>query len=171
MKCKSCGDLVDPRRVELGYDYCLKDECQQRCIQPVQLASIGINKAADYYVRAEEVLPPRAPRSSDSEAVEEKDNSTLLAPSRPTTAPSQHRPPSTIERLRELERELDAGLDRSYQRFVDGELTAVELDRERDALIRGFNQEVMAANIRYRSLLRRPKGSGEGPSRARARSR
>jgi len=53
--------VVDPRRVELGYDYCMKEVCQQRCIERVQLAAVGVNKAADYYMKAEEVLPPRPP--------------------------------------------------------------------------------------------------------------
>ena len=61
MQCRNCGDVVDPRRVELGYDYCLKEECQQICLKRVQLAAVGVNKAADYYMKAEEVLPPRAP--------------------------------------------------------------------------------------------------------------
>jgi hypothetical protein len=140
----------------LGYDYCLKDECQQRCIEPVRLASIGINKAADYYLRADEVLPPRGPSLSKHEAVEDDDDVTPVSRHRPMTKSKKRRTPSTIEQLRRLEQDLDAALDRSYQRFTAGELTAVELDSQRDALIRAFNQEVMAANIRYRSMLRRP---------------
>ena len=64
MQCRNCGDLVDPRRVELGYDYCLKEECQQRCLERVHLAAIGVNKAADYYMKADEVLPPRPPAAA-----------------------------------------------------------------------------------------------------------
>jgi hypothetical protein len=159
LNCRNCGDPVDPRRVELGYDYCLQDECQQRCIEPVRLASIGINKAADYYLRADEVLPPRRPSLGQHETVEDDDDVTPVSSHRPTTRPNKTRTLSTIERLGRLEQDLDAALDRSYQRFTAGELTAVELDRERDALIRAFNQEVMAANIRYRSMLRRPSQS------------
>ena len=59
MQCRNCGDLVDPRRVELGYDYCLKEECQQRCLKRVLLAAVGVNKAADCYSKAEEVVRPR----------------------------------------------------------------------------------------------------------------
>jgi hypothetical protein len=82
-----------------------------------------------------------------------------VVPARPPTAPSKKRP-TTLERLGRLEAELDAALDRSYQRFAAGELTARELDRERDSLIRAFNQQVMAENIRYRSLLRRRASPG-----------
>jgi hypothetical protein len=148
----------------LGYDYCLKDECQKRCIEPVRLASIGVNKAADYIMRADELLPPRAPHPAGEEATEHEDedddDTRIVAPARPPTARSRKRRPTTLEHLRRLEAELDAALDRSYQRFSAGELTARELDRERDSLIRAFNQQVMAENIRYRSLLRRPASPG-----------
>ena len=60
MKCRNCGDEVDPRRVELGYDYCTRRECQERLMKRVELARVTVNKAADQYVRAEEVVP-RAP--------------------------------------------------------------------------------------------------------------
>jgi hypothetical protein len=150
----------------LGYDYCLKDECQKRCFEPVRLASIGVNKAADYIMRADELLPPRPPARTGQKLVEDDDP----RPARPAQTPKnakdtknaespknrEKRPPTTLERLRRLEAELDAALDLSYQRFSVGELTAKELDRERDGLIRAFNQQVMAENIRYRSMLRRP---------------
>ena len=70
MQCRNCGDVVDPRRVELGYDYCLKEECQQRCLKRVQLAAVGVNKAADYYMKAEEVLPPRPPAPEADQVAE-----------------------------------------------------------------------------------------------------
>ncbi len=57
MKCRNCGDEVDPRRVELGYDYCTRRECQERLMKRVELARVTVNKAADQYVRAEEVVP------------------------------------------------------------------------------------------------------------------
>jgi hypothetical protein len=155
LNCRNCGDLVDPRRVELGYDYCLKEECQQRCLKRVQLAAVGVNKAADYYMKAEEVLPPRplatpaaAPASGEPDDV-------------PGAAPQPARPPgtrkapkTTIERLREQERGLDKALGRSYERFRSGEITAKEMHRERDQLVGAFNRQVMGENIRYRSLLR-----------------
>ena len=65
LQCRNCGDVVDPQRVELGYDYCLKQECQQRCMKRVRLAAIGVNKAADYYARAEEMSVPSLPRSAN----------------------------------------------------------------------------------------------------------
>ena len=156
MKCRNCGDLVDPRRVELGYDYCLKDECQKACIEPVRLASIGVNKAADYIMREEELLPARAPNPGRHHAEHDDDDTPIPAAGHSPTPPTRRRRATTLERLRRLEAELDVAVDRSYQRFAAGELTARELDKERDGLIRAFNQQVMAENIRYRSMLRRP---------------
>jgi len=46
-------------------------------------------------------------------------------------------------------------LEGSYQRFCRGEITAREMDKERDELIREFNQLVRSENIRYRGMLRR----------------
>jgi hypothetical protein len=80
-------------------------------------------------------------------------------PARPAVrAPAQ--PKSTLERLQEQEARLDEALDRSYQRFRVGEITAREMDLERDRLIDAFNRQVRSENIRYRSFLRR------GPTRS-----
>ena len=152
MNCRSCGDVVDPRRVELGYDYCLKPECQRRCVKRVNLASVGVNKAADYYTTADELLPPPAP--APLPAAEEE--SITTAGSRP--APASKTPkagPSTLARLRQYEAELDTSIVASYERFRSGEITAREMERECDKLVAAFNQRVMSENIRYRSMLRK----------------
>jgi hypothetical protein len=154
VQCRNCGGPVEAARVELGYDYCLEPECQQRCVKRVQLAAVAVNKAADYYTRAEEVLPahaPLTPTPASSDVDSDSDGPPPRRLSRTRVAP---RPKSTLERLREQEVELDAALERSYQRFCRGEITAKELDRERDQLIRVFDERVMAENIRYRSMRR-----------------
>jgi hypothetical protein len=151
LNCRNCGDVVDPARAELGYDYCLKDECQERCLKRVELAAVGVNKAADYYSTADELLPPRLPRST--QAAEDDPPATESQPRR--RAPARDKtPPSTLDRLRRLEAKLDRELARKYERFQRGELTARELDRERDDLVAEFNRQVMGENIRYRSMLR-----------------
>ncbi len=150
--CRNCGEPVSSERVELGYDYCLKDECQQMCVQRVELAALGVNKAADYYVRADEVLPPRAPDTASFGDEE-------VPPVQPRSGhhrPAKSRPPkSALERLREQETALDRAIDDSYERFRRGEITAKEMDREQDRLVEVFNRQVMSENIRYRSFLRR----------------
>jgi hypothetical protein len=151
LECRNCGDPIDPRRVELGYDYCVKEECQQRCLKGVHLAAVGVNKAADYYMRAEEVVPPRPPtaRSSGGDGFPEAEP----RPPRPALAANKGSR-TTIERLRERERQLDEALGRSYERFRSGEITAKEMHRERDQLVGAFNRQVRGENIRYRSMLR-----------------
>ena len=80
------------------------------------------------------------------------------APTAPARGPSPPptRPQSTLDRLRQQEGELDRALERSYARFRQGDITAREMDVERDRLIEAFNQLVRSENIRYRSMLRRP---------------
>src|SRR5919198_908801 len=56
VKCRNCGEPVDRRRVDLGYDYCTRPDCQERLVKRVELARVTVNKAADQYVRAEEVV-------------------------------------------------------------------------------------------------------------------
>jgi hypothetical protein len=138
--------------VELGYDYCPKEECQQQCLQWVRLAAVGVNKAADYYQRADEVLPPAPPRVVPPDPDDGVGEETRV--SRPAPRPDG-RLVSTLERLRAQERELDDALARTYERFRDGEITASEMDREHDHLVGAFNRQVRSENIRYRSLLRR----------------
>jgi hypothetical protein len=176
LRCRNCGSPLDPRRVELGYDYCLKDECQQLLVKRVRLAALGVNKAADYYVRADEVLPPPAPApvppGAEDEVVEgegegEDEEDGQLggegdggSPEPRAGVPKRDhshgkRPKSTLERLRQRETELDEALGRSYERFRGNEITAREMEAEQRRLVADFNQLVMSENIRYRSLLRR----------------
>ncbi len=122
MKCRNCGDVVDPRRVELGYDYCLKEECQQRCLRRVELAAVGVNKAADYIMRADEVLPPPQPAPTVPTAGSPASTTPIdldqPGPKRPERPRPTDLPPkrarSALERLREQEAQLDEALDRIY---------------------------------------------------------
>jgi hypothetical protein len=162
LKCKHCGGPLDPDRAELGYDYCLDPECQERCLERVRLASIGVNKAADYYTTADELLPPRLPAPGPhamegDEADEAGASETGPARSRApgSSGMPEKGPRSTIEKLRRAEADLDRRLDVCFERFYRGEITAVEMDRERSRLTAAFNRLVRGENIRYRSMLRR----------------
>src|SRR5262249_14805290 len=97
MDCTNCGEPVDPRRVELGYDYCTRPECQEACVERVELAAVAVNKASDQYVRADEVVPdgPPARWGIDPEPAGEEGP----VPRRPRQAPPARRRSSTTKRL------------------------------------------------------------------------
>ncbi|HYV60450.1 MAG TPA: hypothetical protein VFA62_10320 [Acidimicrobiia bacterium] len=152
MKCRNCGNPVDPRRVALGYDYCTRPECQERCVERVELAAVAVNKASDQFVRAGEVLPdtPSARWGIDPEATDDERG-------RPTrVAPRPGRRSTTTEKLERTAARLDAELARLYELFCDAELTAAEMRSQQNERIRAFNQLVRGENIRYRRFLRKP---------------
>ena len=153
MKCRNCGDEVDPRRAELGYDYCTRRECQERLMKRVELARVTVNKAADQYVRAEEVVPtgPRPRWGID----EEDDEDGLVRPERRVQEPPRARRLSTAKKLQRATEKLDAALMQVYERFCRSEITHAEMRTEQNALIRAFNDRVRSENIRYRSYLRK----------------
>jgi hypothetical protein len=148
LECRICGTPVDPRRVELGYDYCTADECQRRCVEQPKLVAVGVNKAADQFVRAEAVLP-------QGEMAGNRLDDAPIASASPPRRPPRRRRVGTLEKLHMAETDLDRRLEESYQRFRRSEITAAEMAKERDELIRAYNRRVMAENIRYRSMLRR----------------
>jgi len=148
LECRICGAPVDPRRVELGYDYCTADECQRLCVEQPRLVRVAVNKAADQFVRAEAVLP------QGDIAGNRLDEAPIAAASRRGPPPRRRTRMGTLEQLRMAGAELDRRLEESYQRFSRSEITAEEMARERDELIRAYNRRVMAENIRYRSMLR-----------------
>jgi hypothetical protein len=150
VKCRFCDDAIDPRRGELGYDYCTSPECQQRGLKRLELARVAVNKAADQFVPAEDAVRRVSTVRYTIEDVDESPSSPSRSPRRKVRTA-----PSTLEKLRAAERELDAKLTSSYDRFCRGDITAAEMKAEQSELIAAFNNRVMADNIRYRSLLRR----------------
>jgi hypothetical protein len=158
LECRFCATTVDPRRVELGYDYCTADDCQRRGLERVELVRVAVNKAADQFVRAEQVMPKvemGRTRPDDTPYISPPSPSATPPAAAGTRGPARRRIPSTLERLQAAEAELDRRLDASFERFERSEITAAEMAKQRDDLIRAFNRMVMAENIRYRHLLRR----------------
>jgi hypothetical protein len=151
VKCRNCGEEVDPRRVELGYDYCTRPDCQERLGKRVELARVTVNKAADQYVRAEEVVPsgPRPKWGID----EEGDGAPR--PERRVHEPPPVRRLSTEKKLQLASQKLDAELMQVYERFCRSEITHGEMRTEQNALIRAFNDRVRSENIRYRGFVRK----------------
>ncbi|HEX4864303.1 MAG TPA: hypothetical protein VFV02_09535 [Acidimicrobiales bacterium] len=144
--------------MELGYDYCLKEDCQRRCITPVKLGAIGVNKAADYYTTPEELFPPPPP-APPNPGIEEDDALPTGHRSRRNSR-RQSQPASTVAKLQALEKRLDRELAESYERFQRGEITARQMEEACDRLVAAFNQRVMSENIRFRSMLRPRRNRG-----------
>ncbi len=53
MKCIECGDELLAERVELGYPYCTKKECQALHHRGLAVTSIAVNKSADRIIVAD----------------------------------------------------------------------------------------------------------------------
>jgi hypothetical protein len=151
VKCRNCGEVVDPRRVQLGYDYCTRAECQERFVERVELASVSVNKASDQYVRAEEVVP-KGPRPRWG--IDEEEDVAAADRPRSLRKPAARRL-GTEKKLRLASDELDAALTRVYEKFCRSEITHAVMRSEQNALIRAFNDCVRSENIRYRSFLRK----------------
>jgi hypothetical protein len=153
VKCSNCGEEVDPRRVELGYDYCTRRECQERLMKRVELARVTVNKAADQYVRAEEVVPSGPGPRWGIDEEEEEDGA--VRPDRRVQEPPPVRRPSTEKKLQHASQKLDAALMQVYERFCRSEITYAEMRTAQNSLIQAFNDRVRSENIRYRSFLRK----------------
>jgi hypothetical protein len=152
-RCRSCGEVVDPRRIELGYDYCTRPKCQEQFVKGVELARVTVNKAADQYVRAEEVVPsgprPRWGIDDEDQASAVRQRGAVQEP------PPIRRRLSTEKRLRLAADKLDAALLQVYERFCRSEITWAEMRSGQNALIHAFNDRVRSENIRYRNFLRK----------------
>jgi hypothetical protein len=151
VKCRNCGEEVDPRRVELGYDYCTRRECQERLVKRVELARVTVNKAADQYVRAEEVVPSGL---RPKWGIDEEDDG-APGPERRVQEPPPARRLTTEKKLQRASQKLDAALMQVYERFCRSEITYADMRTEQNALIQAFNDRVRSENIRYRSFLRK----------------
>lgn len=47
MVCIECGDELPVERAELGYRYCMKEQCQAKHYQGLTITVVGVNKSAD----------------------------------------------------------------------------------------------------------------------------
>lgn len=138
MQCRHCGSVVESERVDLGYDYCTRDECVEACLEPVDVIAVAVNKASDQYVLKRDLGwsdPPDRP-SEPSEGG-------WLNGLSPRTASKTPASPGTQVRIATLEAELDAAL-------------AEEDDPTRRAkLVNDFNARLRRLNIRYRRTAQR----------------
>lgn len=54
MTCIECGDELLAERVELGYRYCTKPECQAAHYRGLKITTVAVNKSADSIIVADE---------------------------------------------------------------------------------------------------------------------
>jgi hypothetical protein len=141
VNCRNCGAAVPQERVELGYDYCTRRDCVAICLRSPEVVAVGVNKAADQYVRRADLnlstVPPSTVVSGDQDYPP-------FVPRRP-----ERRPPlevlSDAGRIAKLEAELDEQLAR----------LGPDDHGERVRLINAFNAKLRGFNIRYRTSARR----------------
>jgi hypothetical protein len=50
IKCIECGDELLSERAELGYQYCMKKQCQTKHHKGLAITAIGVNKSADIFI-------------------------------------------------------------------------------------------------------------------------
>jgi hypothetical protein len=138
LKCRHCGAPVDQERVDLGYDYCTREECVAACLEPIDVVAVAVNKASDQYVLKRDL-------GWSDPAVRERprDEGGWL----PGLGPHKEAKPaaarSTQARIAELEAQLDADLA--------GEDDPVQ----RAKLVNDFNARLRQWNIRYRRVAQR----------------
>jgi hypothetical protein len=141
VSCRNCGEAVSQERVELGYDYCTRRECVAVCLRSPDIVAVGVNKAADQFVRRQDLNLPAVPRST---VVSSQQDYPPFVARRPET-----RPPlevlSDAGRIARLEADLDEHLAR----------LGPDDHAERLRLINAFNARLRGFNIRYRTLARR----------------
>ena len=141
VSCRNCGAAVPRERVEAGYDYCTRRECVAVCLRRPDIVAVGVNKAADQYVRRAHLdLPTVCP----STVVPGGQDYPPFAPRRP-----EPRPP--------LDALSDAGRIARLEGELDRQLAQLDPDdrAERLRLVNAFNAKLRAFNIRYRTLARR----------------
>ena len=141
VSCRHCGAAVPEDRVELGYDYCTGRDCVTVCLGGPEIVAVGVNKAADQYVRREDLKLATVPRST---VVTGDQDYPPFAPGRP-----ERRPP--------LDALSDAGRIARLEGELDRQLAQLDPDdrAERLRLVNAFNAKLRAFNIRYRTLARR----------------
>jgi hypothetical protein len=54
VKCIECGDELLSERVELGYDYCTRKQCQVKHYKGLTVIVIGVNKSSDAFIVGDE---------------------------------------------------------------------------------------------------------------------
>src|SRR5262249_41444114 len=138
LECRHCGAAVDQERVDLGYDYCTREECVEACLEPIDVIAVAVNKASDQYV-----LKRDLGWSDPAVRVRPRDEGGWLTGLRPHQEAKAAAARTTQARITELEAQLDADLAREDDPV------------KRAKLVNDFNARLRRWNIRYRRTAQR----------------
>src|SRR2546421_7455175 len=93
--CVTCGEELHPERVQ-KYDYCTKPECRERNARGLEVAAVGVNKAADQFI----VLDERTKRDMASGRFKKRPEAGGSLPVMPPPAPGTPTPKPAPSRSR-----------------------------------------------------------------------
>jgi hypothetical protein len=85
--CVTCGDELHPERAE-RYDYCTRPECRRRNARGLEIAAVGVNKAADQFV----VLDERTKQEAASGRFKKRPDAAGSLPSMSSGDPVERKP-------------------------------------------------------------------------------
>ena len=89
--CVTCGEELHPERAE-RYEYCTKPECRERNARGIEVAAVGVNKAADQFV----VLDDRTKREMASGRFKKRPEAGGSLPAMPPPAPREAPTPKPV---------------------------------------------------------------------------
>ncbi len=130
LKCRHCGDRVPEERADAGYDYCLKPDCVEACIRPLNVVAVAVNKSNDQLALREQLDIPRIVGRTRTDGGQYG---------------VAHRPPR-----QEPEVLTDGQRIGRMRKRLEAQLEKCQDHDERAKLIDAYNARVRRMNIRYR---------------------
>jgi hypothetical protein len=97
--CTECGEVLLEERIELGYDYCTKPECQKRRHRGLKVTTVGVHKSADTLILADDGEIARRGESGELTArdagiaIDYRATGSASRQTRPAAPPARPAPP------------------------------------------------------------------------------
>ncbi|MBO0715537.1 MAG: hypothetical protein J2P59_12330 [Acidimicrobiales bacterium] len=130
MNCRYCGEELPRERSTEGFDYCVKADCVERGMRPLNVVAISVNKSNDQYALREQL---DIPEHAGGTLV---DGGQYGIPHRP-----RRREPEVLSDGQKIKR---------MRRHLEDQLRSCTSKTERSRLIRAYNAQLRTMNIRYR---------------------
>jgi hypothetical protein len=132
LNCRHCGDVVSEERAEAGFDYCMKPECVEACIRPLNVVAVAVNKSNDQLALREQLDIPKIVARTRTEGGQ--------------YGPALRPPPPEPEVLTDGQRITRMRAE------LETRLETCEDPADRAKLIDAYNARVRRMNIRYRRI-------------------